>query len=186
MNEEILIDHCAPTLASMKAASLFTFYNTEDIDVEKMIFEWNNLLNEKSVYVEILKQNKSSIQIYTYRPHKLKYVLNNPSTKKLLTNLGYDTNRLDKCIDHLKKRIKNQDFPHEIGIFLDYPYEDVIGFINNKGHKFIACGYWKVYDNYLEKIKLFNTYTKIRNSYKTLFNSGMNISQLTVKQKDIC
>ncbi|MDU2830656.1 MAG: DUF3793 family protein, partial [Anaerococcus sp.] len=72
MNEELLIDYASQTLANKKLASLFTFKNTKNIDIEKMVFEWNEVLNEKNVYVEILNNNKSSAQIYAYRPHKLK------------------------------------------------------------------------------------------------------------------
>lgn len=37
------------------------------------------------------------------------------------------------------------DFPHEVGFFLGYPAEDVVGFIRNKGQNFKFCGRWKVY-----------------------------------------
>ena len=37
------------------------------------------------------------------------------------------------------------DFPHEIGLLLGYPPEDVSGFIENGGKNFLCSGYWKVY-----------------------------------------
>ena len=54
MNEELLIDYASQTLANKKLANLFTFKNTKNIDIEKMVFEWNKVLNEKNVYVEII------------------------------------------------------------------------------------------------------------------------------------
>ena len=102
MNEELLIDYASQTLANQKLANLFTFKNSENIDIEKMVFEWNEILNEKNMYVEILNNNKSSAQIYAYRPHKLKYVLNETKTKTLLSKLGYNTNDHVK-INHTKK-----------------------------------------------------------------------------------
>lgn len=180
MNEELLIDYASQTLANQKLANLFTFKNSENIDIEKMVFEWNEILNEKNMYVEILNNNKSSAQIYAYRPHKLKYVLNETKTKTLLSKLGYNTNDLNQCINHLKFRFKKENFPHEIGIFLGYPFEDVMGFIENKGNKFLINGYWKVYANEDKKIKIFNNYNKIKKSYKILFNHYKNISQLCV------
>ena len=178
MNEELLIDYASQTLANKKLASLFTFKNTKNIDIEKMVFEWNEVLNEKNVYVEILNNNKSSAQIYAYRPHKLKYVLNETKTKSLLESFGYKTNDLNQCINHLKFRYKIEDFPHEIGIFLGYPLEDVIGFIENKGNKFLINGYWKVYANEDQKIKIFNNYNNIKKSYKILFERYNDISKL--------
>lgn len=40
-----------------------------------------------------------------------------------------------------------EDFPHEMGILLGYPVEDVEGFIINNGKNELYTGYWKVYDN---------------------------------------
>lgn len=37
------------------------------------------------------------------------------------------------------------DFPHEIGLFLGYPAEDVKGFIENKAACSKCSGCWKVY-----------------------------------------
>ena len=117
MNEELLIDYASQTLANQKLANLFTFKNSENIDIEKMVFEWNEILNEKNMYVEILNNNKSSAQIYAYRPHKLKYVLNETKTKTLLSKLGYNTNDLNQCINHLKFRFKKENFHMKLVFF---------------------------------------------------------------------
>ena len=63
---------------------------------------------------------------------------------------------------HLKYRLlKRTCFPHEIGVFLGYPLEDVKGFIDNKGKNCESCGVWKVYCNREEKDKLFQ---KLKNA----------------------
>ena len=36
-------------------------------------------------------------------------------------------------------------FPHEIGLFLDYPADDVLAFVEKGGAGCKLCGYWKVY-----------------------------------------
>lgn len=49
---------------------------------------------------------------------------------------------------HLQTDSKLQsdpDFPHEIGLFLGYPAEDVKGFIENKAACSKCSGCWKVY-----------------------------------------
>ena len=178
MYEVLLINYASQTLANKKLANLFTFKNLKNIDIEKMVYEWNQILNEKNIYVEILGSGKSSAQIYTYRPEKLKAVLNKIEVRNLLSPLGYDTNDLDQSINHLKKRFRKENFPHEIGIFLGYPYEDVIGFIENKGTKYLSNGYWKVYADKEEKLKLFDQYNKIKKSYKTIFSRHKNIAKL--------
>lgn len=180
MYEVLLINYASQTLANKKLANLFTFRNKEKIDIEKMVFGWNEILNAKDFYVEILSISESSAQIYAYRPEKLKCALCQSQTKCLLEKLGYNTKDTYQCINHLKKRFRKENFPHEIGIFLGYPYEDVIGFIENKGHKYLTNGYWKVYSNKEEKLKLFDEYNKIKKSYKTIYNHHKNLVNLCV------
>ena len=49
-------------------------------------------------------------------------------------------------------------FPHEIGLFLSYPPEDVRGFIEHKGHESKCDGCWKVYGDAERAKKTFRTY----------------------------
>ncbi|MDR1950059.1 MAG: DUF3793 family protein [Spirochaetaceae bacterium] len=56
----------------------------------------------------------------------------------------------EACLGHLKARFTESDmaaspFPHEVGIFLGYPPEDVIGFCSGKPSPYGCRGYWKVY-----------------------------------------
>jgi hypothetical protein len=52
----------------------------------------------------------------------------------------------DACLRVLQARFKEPGkFPHEIGIFLGYPPEDVIGFRSGKPSPYSCRGYWKVY-----------------------------------------
>ena len=180
MNEFLLVNYASQTLANKKIANLFTFKNIKNINIQKMVSEWNEVLNKKNMYVEILKTDQKTAQIFAYRPAKLSYVINQTKIKNLLSTLGYKTNDLDQCIRHLKYRFKKESFPHEIGIFLGYPYEDVVGFIENKGAKFLVNGYWKVYADKDQKIKLFDHYNKIKKSYKTIYKSHGDINRLCV------
>jgi hypothetical protein len=60
----------------------------------------------------------------------------------------------------LQRRFLNEGFPHEIGLFLGYPPEDVRGFIFNKGQNFICCRYWKVYHNAERAMEMFRKIDK--------------------------
>ena len=65
------------------------------------------------------------------------------------------------------KRIKSgNEFPHEIGLFLGYPPEDVDGFINNgaKGAKYV--GTWKVYGDESIAKRTFAQYKNVRKCTK--------------------
>ena len=95
----------------------------------------------------------------------------------MLANCGYPKNStLEEKLDFLAKRIKGcNDFPHEIGIFLDYPIEDVKGFIENNGENFKLCGFWKVYDNEEKARKTFSNYKKCRSFLCGKLNEGTDI-----------
>ena len=79
-------------------------------------------------------------------------------------------------LDVLSKRIRVQgDFPHEIGLFLGYPVEDVKGFILNKGHNCLFCGYWKVYSNADTARRTFERYNKCRSYMQRRLDNGDDI-----------
>lgn len=69
-----------------------------------------------------------------------------------LQSLGY-SNDISKLMAKLKAKLKSNNFPHEIGILLDYPLKDVIGYINNKGKNSLYSGQWQVYSNLKEARK---------------------------------
>ena len=72
-------------------------------------------------------------------------------------------------------------FPHEIGVFLGYPLQDVIGFIENKGMNSKYTGLWKVYGDRDESMKMFAKFRKCTDVYGELWRSGRrSIMQLTV------
>jgi hypothetical protein len=77
---------------------------------------------------------------------------------KYLQRLGYgDITNIMDALDILRSRFI-RSFPHEIGIFLGIPYEDVKGFIKNSGANFITNGYWKVYSDPKRAAKTFQEY----------------------------
>ena len=56
------------------------------------------------------------------------------------------------------------EFPHEVGLFLSYPPEDVKGFIAHRANDFKCAGLWKVYGNEEKARSLFAKYKNARRS----------------------
>ena len=79
----------------------------------------------------------------------------------ILSDYGYASRNVEDVIKRLKLRLyENPCFPHEIGLFLGYPAQDVKEFIINKGQNCKFCGVWKVYSNEQESIRIFERFKK--------------------------
>lgn len=180
--EKYLIEHCAPTLAGIKSASLFScrFFSKEEVDQE--LKHLNETLNERGVYMERMLYTEDYALIYTYRLSHLKRDMDKEGVKELLISYGYpDEPEIESYLTYLKKRLSMcKGFPHEIGVFLGYPLEDVKGFILHKGRDCKCCGLWKVYCNECETMKLFDKIQKCTRVYLQVFEEGRKLKQMTV------
>jgi len=179
--EKEIIRHCSPTLAGIKTGNLFSYHFADYYHLIDEITEWNHSLNSRGVYFEILKINASRGLIYVYRKKRLLHDLSCSKVRCFLDEIGYPTDEIKSCLKFLSLRIQNStEFPHEIGLFLSYPFEDVQGFISYEGRNCKHCGYWKVYNNENEKIRLFNKYKKCTQKYYQCLLKGSSILRLTV------
>lgn len=180
--ERALIEQCSPTLAKLKTASLFTTRYTSYPLLNKEVANWNKLFKEKGLHMQILCKKKDYALLYLYREDCLARDLSDPQRISILKNFDYEnTDCQVDMLNRLKCRLATcDDFPHEIGIFLGYPPEDVYGFICNKGQKCTHCGYWKVYGDKQKAISLFEKFDKCKQSYYKLWQQGRHILQLTV------
>ena len=181
MLERLLIEHAAPTLASIKTASLFCCFFSSAEELYCQILKWNFILNRKGVSILILCLRKDSALLYVYRSALLQENLCKSGVKEFLAEYGYCGNDVDKFLLKLQEKLAvAESFPHEIGIFLGYPLRDVVGFIQNGGKNYKSVGLWKVYDNEKEALCFFEKIRKCRDLYMRLWKRGMSITQLTV------
>ena len=177
--EKYLIEHCAPTLASLKTASLINLpWETE---LERQILRCNGELSTKGVELLVLRKKGNRALVYVYRKKMLEQDLKQRKARRILRRYGYRTIGVQEALERLANPLSIQSgFPHEIGLFLGYPPEDVEGFIQNCGRNCKCSGCWKVYCNEYEARKTFEQYAKCRRIYGQLWREGRNIQQLTV------
>lgn len=182
MIEKYLIEHCAPTLASLKTANLFTYHFEAEEDIFKYLDIWNSKFKGKGIELILLKKQESFALIYVCRKARLQKDLNKAGVAEFLADYGYKDTDVDYAINMLKIRLSQCiSFPHEIGIFLDYPLGDVIGFIDNTGENCKCIGCWKVYCDECEAIRTFAKYKKCKEVYTRLWSEEKrSILQLTV------
>jgi len=179
--ETYLIEHCSPTLASIKPANLFTYIFTSKQELMEDMQKLNQIINEKGVYVEILRIRDGRALIWVYRKSQLEQSLQEAEVIDFLKQYGYQMKDFNEVIAYLKERVMNtKAFPHEIGVFLGYPLADVKAFIEHSGKNSKCTGCWKVYTDECKAIRLFEKYEKCKLVYTKMFLLGKSVMQLTV------
>ncbi len=174
----MLAYHCAPCLKQVKMANMFHVSRISFPHAKEMVLEYNDKLKNKGLEFRILQAEKPRITFYLFSTKEIEKVLNQPVIQSFLQNLGYPTDSVSACLDHLETRMEEASYPHEIGIFLGYPYEDVLGFIHHK--PCCGVGAWKVYDamNLERSQALFALFDRIRNQFIYAVENGAMIEQL--------
>lgn len=181
MSEEIFVRHCSPTLAGIKTANLFSCRFVDEKEMRDSIRRLNGVLVKKGVRVLPLRYGERCALIYVYRPSKLMKDLQNGAACSLLKERGYNLEIPGRYIVQLIQRLSNsKEFPHEIGLFLGYPPEDVSGFIENRAKGYKCVGEWKVYGNADRAKKTFAKYRKCTKIYCAQFAQGKSMERLTV------
>ncbi|RDU25011.1 DUF3793 family protein [Anaerosacchariphilus polymeriproducens] len=167
---------CAPLLTGLKVSNLLIVPNEHTEHVVKMFKE-----TEISFFVLSVTIDKTAFLLY--RMDELSDYLKGKGVRKLLNMLGYKSYIFEQVLITFRKkyvRYKKDglQFPHEMGVLLGYPPEDVFGFITNKGKNFLYAGYWKVYDNLLEKLSLFARFDHAKEVVVRLVSYGVGILEI--------
>ena len=183
MSEDLIIKHCSPTLAGLKTANLFSCVYFQIQEVEQYAQDFNRRFSCKGVKMLPLEFGKSRALIYVFRPTQLEKDLSDSQAKAILVSMGYKSFDCQSCLNRLKSRMKQcPKFPHEIGLFLGYPPEDVRGFILHKGNCCKCCGCWKVYGNEERALRAFAKYKKCSDIYYSKWLQGTPINKLVVNK----
>lgn len=181
MPEELIVKHCSPTLAGIKTGNLFSCPMSSRKEIIEGIRRLNRMLVPKGIRVLPLRYSEKRALIYVFRPDYLAADLADTRAREILGSAGYTCVNVGQCIIKLIDRLKNSEgFPHEIGLFLSYPPEDVSGFMENKACNYKCVGCWKVYGDVEKARQTFYSYEKCKNSYYRQWTCGKSIEQLTV------
>ena len=179
--ERYLITYCAPTLAALKPASLFCYPLGERKDLDEQLARWVPRLDQRGLALVVLRRDEDRALLYLCHRRLLQAELNRPDSAAFLRRYGYDTTGLVPALERLRQRIQEAEgFPHEIGVFLGYPLEDVVGFIENRGQNCKVTGYWKVYGDEDRARALFARFRKCHEVYARLWRLGRPVERMIV------
>lgn len=171
-----------------------------------VIARCNRELNPFGIHLSVLVWRPCGALVYAYRPNSLATYLVDPRAKTALAKEGYDTGNLSACLVHLASRITlasnnaaectcgqtrcaldhqahcdngcTCEFPHEIGYFLGYPYDDVYEFIAQRGENYKIFGAWKVYTNVEQALATFDAYRACTQHLTFIYQQGCSLAQL--------
>ena len=181
MPEEILIRQGAPTLAGIKTGSLFPCPCEDREALLSDIRQLNRRLSPKGLCLLPIRFLAGQALLYLYRPSELRRDLRDAQASELLRRAGYGEESCARCVARLARRFRESgEFPHEVGLFLSYPPEDVKGFIDHRANGFKCAGLWKVYGDEAKAQALFAKFKKCTEIYCALWQTGSKLEQLAV------
>lgn len=172
-----------------------------------VIAQCNHELDQFGIHLSVLVWRPCGALVYVYRPADLMRYLSDPRAASALAAEGYDIHDLPSSLVHLAARITQAssnaaesaygsslcalaqngpcdrgctcEFPHEIGYFLGYPYEDVHQFIVQHGENYKFFGAWKVYTNVEQALTTFDSYRACTQYLTNIYQQGRSLAQLT-------
>jgi hypothetical protein len=162
---------CAPLIAGLKISNLLNIQKEQYRAVER-------ILSGSNISWYVLLENGNTMVLLLYNTDSLVRYLNKTEVRQMLLDEGYEntltTNVLKEFSGRYQDYMKNRNvFPHEMGLLLGYPVEDVRGFIECRGLQPLYTGYWKVYKDKDKKIRLFERFESAKESMIQLLGRGI-------------
>lgn len=167
---------CAPFLKGLKVSCLISM----DADLYPYL---KDLFKGMSVTYHRLSCSEGKCLVLFYRPEELETYVNKAPARELIEQYGYRGMSLQQMLERLTGRVKEcsekgMEFPHEIGVFLGYPIEDVKGFIEKEGRESLMTGYWKVYSDPNGARMIFKEYDRAKECAVNEFLDGKSIREI--------
>ncbi len=168
--------HCAPLLAGVKMSNLLTVSKEQKKSIR-------NIFANTDISCHVLWESEDKVTFLLYIRSWMNGYLNRRDVKALMEKLGYRGMSRIRILECVRERYtahmeQQGPFPHEIGLLLGYPPEDVEGFMKNQGKNFLCAGYWKVYGNPAKAIRTFRAYDRAQAAVMAMVRQGSNIQEI--------
>lgn len=175
----------SPVIAGGKPSSTVTLTG----GIDGLYGTWQSIGKEYLKELQLdsieLRKDKDTLVILIYKKENLKKTLFKEDSIKFLSKIGYSKEcNLKELLEILVERYNMFHCPHELGIFLGIPLEDVKAFMDCSEDKCLVCGYWKVYDNIEKAEKIFSYYDKSKDLAKEYILKRKDLSTIAYKIKE--
>ena len=167
---------CAPVITGIKISNLLIVSSCDE-DAVRTILKRTGIIH----YRLLRQDNKTTFLIF--RIHQLAAYLQDPDVQCILKANDYEDLSLGGILRTFQCRYETymnhgEGFPHEIGLLLGYPIEDVTGFIEQRGKNYLYSGYWKVYRDVTAKKRIFAQYENAKEDLILLLANGYDIHSI--------
>lgn len=174
--EKQVVLQCAPLLTGIKLSNLLNVRTDQKEEVLR-------LFAGTAVSCRVLYEFDGRMSLLLYREDRMRAHLERSDVRRMLDGFGYAGMGIKETLLLLSIRYQEhmdglRAFPHEIGLLLGYPPVDVAGFMENNGERFLYSGYWKVYGNLAETLKVFEQYDRAREYVIHMAGSGRAIREI--------
>ena len=167
---------CAPLITGLKISNMLIVSNED----EKLV---RAILKRTGISCYRLLQNEKKITLLLFRRNQLEKFLEKEDVSEVLREEGYVEIQLGRILSIFQMRYRaymngSKIFPHEMGLLLGYPVEDVTGFMVHGGKNSLYSGYWKVYGNLEDTLKTFEAYDRARDYVISMTGNGNEIRDI--------
>lgn len=175
--DEFFAFHAAPAIAGIKPANLFSCPAGLMPQAEEILADYEKQFKDSHTRFKLLCRCRAHILILVYDTELTEKIFQKKVTQNYLARFSYEANTgVQDFLNQIAAKIAGgENFPHEIGIILGYPPEDIEGFKRYKGRNFKCCGYWKVYGNAERAQKMFDAYTLCREKLMQALQDGVTL-----------
>ena len=174
---------CAPLITGLKISNLLNVAK----ESEKLVCAF---LKKSKISYYLLMRTKQKIFFLLFNRIELEKYMAQEEMHEWLRKEGYTELGFGKILRTFRNRYQKhmeegKEFPHEMGIILGYPMEDVKGFVENQGKNFLYSGYWKVYENKQEKILLFQKFEQAKETLIQMLGNGIDMLQIIEYYREV-
>ncbi len=171
-----IVLHCAPFLAGLRISNLLILQKDQAARVRWLFAQ------TRFSYVILYSSSQKEVMLL-YREQELNRYLGRGEVRTMLREMGYRDFSTERLLEVFAARYVSfmqgrNSFPHEMGLFLGYPLEDVRGFIEHNGRNAVCAGYWKVYENQPEKQLLFHGFHLAEEGLVKLMAQGFRLEDI--------
>lgn len=194
---QCVVSRAAGVVAGIKPGALFNFVPRMGCDgcapsgrcrvVSEVITTYARELPRYGVELAVLHCGARKVALFAYRPELVEEIVARTDERAFLAQAGYDVSSAHAVVGCLRRRMHayyvaaergrvRPAYPHEVGLLLGYPLEDVRGFI--RGDVETCRGPWKAYGDCRAAQARFGRLAMHESRCQALYQGGLSFGEL--------